>query len=442
MSDLIQKSITGSRAVEIARSVERGVREGRLAPGARLPTVRALARALGVSPATTAAAYRRLRARGILLAEGRRGSRIAVEPPLRTRIGAALPRGVLDLASGNPDPRLLPDLAPALRRVDARHHLYGAPNPVPELLRRVARELARDGVPRGPLAVCSGALDGIERVLDAQLRPGDRVAVEDPGFTSVLDLCAARGLELLPVPVDDEGPLPEDLAAALAAGAEAFVMTPRAQNPTGAALSPERAKELQRVLRSHPRVCVIEDDHAGAVAGAPARTLAVPRRERWAVVRSVSKALGPDLRLAFLSGDATTLARVEGRQQMGLRWVSFLLQRIVLALATDATARRAVRRAAHTYAKRRQALLRELAARGVPARGASGMNVWIPVPEEGALVQRLLAQGLAVAAGERFRIRSDPAIRITTAALPPELAPRVADAVAAALGAGRRGAAA
>src|SRR5512145_1190145 len=111
MSVLEHKSITGSSAVEIARSVERAVAEGRLPAGAQLPTVRGLARRLGVSPTTVAAAYRSLRGRGVLVAAGRRGTRIAGAPPLRTRIGAPVPAGVLDLARGNPDPALLPDLA-------------------------------------------------------------------------------------------------------------------------------------------------------------------------------------------------------------------------------------------------------------------------------------------------------------------------------------------
>jgi len=436
MSVLIHKSITGSTAVEIARSLERALREGRLPPGARLPTVRDLAQRLGTSPATVASAYRSLGRRGLVLAAGRRGTRVAEAPLLRTRIEAPVPEGVRDLASGNPDPALLPPLGPALRRIDAAHHLYGQPNPVPELLARAARELAADGIPSGALVVVSGALDGIERVLEAQLRPGDRIAVEDPGFTSVIDLCVARGLVPVPVALDEEGPRPESLGEALAAGAEAFVLTPRAQNPTGAALSAGRAKALRTLLRRHPRALVIEDDHAGAVAGAPARTLCDARRERWAVVRSVAKALGPDLRLGFLCGDAETLGRVEGRQRMGLRWVSFLLQRTVLALQSDARARATVRRAARCYAERREALLRALASRGVRALGRSGMNVWIPVPEEGAMAQRLLAEGFAVTPGERFRIRSEPGIRITTAALPPSEASRLADAVASALAGG------
>ena len=433
MNDLLHKYIPGRSAVEIARGVERAVREGRLPPGAPLPTVRGLARALRVSPTTVAAAYRRLRGRGVLLAAGRRGTRVAEAPPLRTRPAAPIAAGVQDLASGNPDPALLPPLGPALRRIDARHHLYGEPHPVPELLRQVARDFAADGIPaEAPLAV-SGALDGLERVLEAWLRPGDRIAVEDPGFTSVFDLCAARGLAPVPVEIDDEGPLPASLAAALESGAEAFVLTPRAQNPTGAVLGPARAKALRAVLRAHPGALVVEDDHAGEIAGAPVRTLCDPRRERWAVLRSLSKALGPDLRLAFLCADATTLARVEGGQRIAFRWVSMLLQRTARELLRD---RALVRRAERAYAQRRMALRRALAALGVRSHGRSGLNVWVPVPEEGVVVQRLLAMGFAVAPGERFRIRSAPAIRITTAALPAESAPRVARAVAAALGAG------
>jgi len=135
------------------------------------------------------------------------------------------------------------------------------------------------------------------------------------------------------------------------------------------------------------------------------------------VVRSTSKTHGPDLRVALLAGDRETVARVEGRQRIGFRWVSHLLQRVVVALESDAASRRRVARAARHYAARRTALVRALAARGIAARGRSGLNVWIPVPEESAAVQSLLGAGYAVAAGERFRIASPPAIRITVSTL-------------------------
>src|SRR4029077_17424697 len=138
-------------------------------------------------------------------------------------------------------------------------------------------EFKRDAIAAPAIAIVSGALDGIERVLQAWLRPGDRVAVEDPSYTGVLDLVAAMGLIAEPVEIDDSGPLREDLNRALKLGAKAFILTPRAQNPTGAALDRKRARELRQVLAAFPECLLIEDDHAGPVAGAPAFTLAAGR---------------------------------------------------------------------------------------------------------------------------------------------------------------------
>ncbi len=429
---LAQYGIRGTGASGIVTSVETAVREGRLAAGAPLPTVRELARGLRVSPSTVAAAYRTLRVRGLVRADGRRGTRVSPRPPLPVRFLIPAPAHLRDLSLGNPDPALLPSWQRSLGRLARRSGLYGEPANRPELLALARRQLEAEDLPHDALAIVGGALDGIERVLQVHLRSGDRVAVEDPGYVAVFDLLAALGLVPEPVGVDDAGPLPHELARALRRGVHAFILTPRAQNPTGAALDAARARDLRRVLARHPGILVVEDDHAGPVAGVPALTVC-HGRERWALVRSVSKSLGPDLRLAVLAGDPTTIARVEGRQSVGTGWVSHLLQDLVVASWSAPATEELLRRAAESYATRREALLRALAARGIPAHGRSGLNVWVPVPEEAAVVTALANEGWAVRAGERYRLRAGPAVRITVAALAPREAERVAAALARSL---------
>ncbi|MFF0776818.1 aminotransferase class I/II-fold pyridoxal phosphate-dependent enzyme [Streptomyces sp. NPDC003720] len=428
--------IQGRGAAEIAASVERAVGAGELEPGQHLPPMRDLAARLGVNPNTVAAAYRTLRERGVIETAGRRGSRVRPKPATtgREEIRVEVPAGVRDVADGNPDPALLPRLADAFAaaaaHADREPVLYGHDPVEPELARLTRAALDADGVPDGPVAVASGSLDVIERVLAAHLKPGDRVAVEDPGWGSVLDLVPALGLRTVPVGVDDDGPLPGDVRDALESGARALIVTDRAQNPTGAALTATRARALRSVLRDHPGTLLIEDDHGHGIVDVPLRPLAGVTRH-WAFVRSVAKAWGPDLRLALFTGDAVTVDRVRGRQRLGPGWVSRLVQRAVVELWRDgAVDPRAV---AASYADRREALVEALAARGVAAHGRSGMNVWVPVPDETGVVARLLHAGWAVAPGARFRLGSPPGIRVTVSALAPRDVAPLADAVAAAV---------
>ena len=107
-----------------------------------------------------------------------------------------------------------------------------------------------------------------------------------------------------------------------------------------------------------------------------------------------------------------------------------LRQQVVLWLLTDPEAQGLVHVAEETYAARRDGMLRALAARGLPAKGRSGLNVWVPVADEGRTVQVLLQAGWAVRAGARFRMASPPGVRITIATVQVEEAERLADALA------------
>jgi DNA-binding transcriptional MocR family regulator len=390
-----------------------------------------------VNPNTVAAAYRTLRERGVIETAGRRGSRVRSKPATTGReyIRVEVPDGVRDLADGNPDRALLPSLAGAFavaaERSDREPAMYGEAAVAPELARLARADLDADGVPDGPVVATSGSLDAIERVLVAHLKPGDAVAVEDPGWGSLLDLTPALGLRTVGVRVDDEGPLPDDVRHALEDGARALVVTDRAQNPTGAAVSATRARALRSVLKAYPQTLLIEDDHGHRIVDLPLHPLAGVTRH-WAFVRSVAKAYGPDLRLAVLTGDHVTVDRVHGRQQLGPGWVSRLLQWAVVHLWTSGAVD--VKAVAAAYGWRRDALIDALGERGIEAYGRSGMNVWIPVPDETGAVARLLHSGWAVAPGARFRMSAPPGIRITVSTLAPDDIEPLADAVASAVG--------
>ncbi|MGC5017752.1 aminotransferase class I/II-fold pyridoxal phosphate-dependent enzyme [Micromonospora sp. DT47] len=430
--------ISGTTSAAISGSVETGIRTGALAAGAALPAVRALAAELAVSPATVARAYQELRQRGLVATAGRHGTRVRPRPPVAAHRSALHPPpapGTCDLSQGQPDPRLLPPLGPHLAALAAE---IGPPTgyataAVHPALAAAARErLAADGVPATEITVTGGALDGIERLLAAHLRPGDAVAVEDPGWANLLDLVAALGLRPIGVPVDDEGPTEAGVRDALALGARALVVTSRAQNPTGAAVTADRAGALRALLAGRPDLLLIEDDHAAELARVPLHPLA-GATPAWAFVRSVSKPYGPDLRLAVLAGDEATVARVAGRARVGAGWVSTVLQRLVLALWQDPATAELVQRAGESYERRRDELLAALAAGGVPAHGRTGINVWVPVPGETVAVTALRDAGWSVAPGALYRIGAGPGVRITVSALDEADVVPLADAVARAL---------
>ncbi|MGW6395830.1 aminotransferase class I/II-fold pyridoxal phosphate-dependent enzyme [Streptomyces sp. NPDC055103] len=428
-----QYVIDGATAKGIAASVERGVAEGGLAPGDALPPVRRLADELGVSPGTVATAYKELRQRGLIVTRGRGGTVVADVPAVASRRPPRVPAGLVDLAGGHPDPAFLPVLRPPT----AVAPVYGSHRAAPRLpaLEALTRDwFERDGVPAEHVTFAHGALDCIARLLSTELRPGDAVAVEDPGFHHLLDLVPALGLRMVPVAVDGEGLVPESLRAALRGGVRAVVCSPRGQCPTGAFFTRSRRDELVAVLREFPEVLVVEDDHNAEVGGAAAYTLAAAGLDRWAQVRTVSKHLGIDLRWAGVACDAVTLARHDGRMLMTSGWVSHVLQETVTGLLVDGAVGELVAAGEAAYAERRAGLIGALGAYGIRAVGASGLNVWVRVRDESGVVNGLRTHGWWVAAGARFRIAAPPAVRITTATLAPADAVRLAADFAGVLG--------
>jgi DNA-binding transcriptional MocR family regulator len=422
----------------IAEALEAAITEGRLAPGDRLPSVRRLAAELRTSPGTVASAFAELRRRGLILTEERSATRVSLRPPIRTPSAFTAPAGARDLSSGNPDPRLLPPLEWAWRDGPPPVQLYGAEPVFAPLLELTRREFERSGIDAATQMVVSGAVDGIERALSAALRPGDRVLVEDPGYANLIDLLRAMGFVPVGVPLDDEGPLPEPFGRRLGE-VSAVIVTPRAQNPTGACLTKRRARRLRAMLASDPDLLVIENDHSATIGGPDEyHSLIGERHRQWVVTRSFSKMFSPDLRIAVIAGSPSLVAKIEGRQLLAPGWVSGVLQQLSYRLLINPRTSRLLVRAQATYRTRREALLEALRERGMRAHGASGLNVYIPVPEEAAALQGLLARGWALKPGASYRLGSAPFLRATTAALEPAAARRLAQDVADVLGPARR----
>lgn len=408
--------MSGDTAVNIAASVERAVRAGIAKPGDRLPGVREAGDLLSVSRNTVAAAYARLRDAGIIIGgAGRGGMRIAPVQAFEAR-AIELPVGVRDLASGNVDAAFLPRLESVLDQIDLSPTGYDTEGDDPSLVALVQNRLAAEGLDTRHMCFLSGALDAVERALRSQVRAGSIVLVEDPGFPPLIELLRSLGMRPKPLPMDGEGPSVDAVAHHLDAGAAAIVLTPRAQNPLGIDVSPARAEILSGIFARYPDVLVILDDHWGPVAeSAPA--LLPPTGGRWLFVRSVSKFLGPDFRLAIVLGDEATIGRIRRQQALGPRWVSRLLQRMAAALWQSAETGHLLDAARQAYRERRTAFIDELSHAGIAAHGRSGVHIWVPVAREADVVQAMLGMGWAVQAGEPFRIESGPAIRIGLANL-------------------------
>lgn len=434
MAEDPRPSLTTSKA--IFQYLEGRILRGEYRAGDVLPSVRSLANELGVSPATVSVAFRRLSNRGLTYAERGVGTRVRTESLLANPVDRAATSfgNAIDVASGAPDPALLPDLNVYLHRLRVPTVLYDGGAMLPAI-REFASALMSDvsGASPAQVMIAGGALDGVSEAAGVRLRSGDRVIVEDPGFAAASSLLRSRALTLVPVPIDDEGFRPDAFADAVASGAEAVLYSPRAQNPYGSALTASRAADLNETLRRAAArgrsIFVIENDHASLVSGVPYHSL-IADAESWVSIRSLSKSYGPDLRFSIIAGDELTVDRFRRRQILRRGWISTVMQRLVVELATDPDTEGLISRAAAAYTRRRERLLARLEDLGVAARGRSGLNVMVPVDDEASASNILMAGGWHVQSGQAYRHASQPFIRLTPSALSDEQIDALAEATA------------
>lgn len=432
--------ISGNTAEDIATSIRLLIDAGELQAGDSLPPVRTLAERLGVNRNTALTAYQTLVQAG--LAETRRRAGTVIIDPFAPseEEGFAANTALRDIGDGNPCPELLPDpasvvLSPAPRK------LYGEATVDPGFAEWATEWINEDQPREFQLSVTAGAVDAVERLLAGALTQGDTVALEDPCFLTSISTIRQNGYRAVPVSMDAEGMQPESLRAALESGVRAVVCTPRAHNPTGASVTAERASQLREVLSSYPNVLLIEDDHFALLASAPYATIIGQNHRRWALVRSLSKALGPDMRTALIASDPETAERLGARISGGITWVSHHMQRIAHAMLTSPETQKLMSRAREHYLTQNARCIAQLSKVGLEATSRDGLNVWVNTHSSGAdTLAALMRKGWIARDGGAFALDGgtdsgiDQHVRLTVHDLSEDEMRRLAEDLAESIG--------
>ncbi|HEV7628286.1 MAG TPA: aminotransferase class I/II-fold pyridoxal phosphate-dependent enzyme, partial [Streptomyces sp.] len=182
----------------------------------------------------------------------------------------------------------------------------------------------------------------------------------------------------------------------------------RAQTPCGWSMTGQRAAELAATLQGAPNVAVVEDDGIGPLAAHPAHSIGTHLPDRTVVVRSYSKAYGPDLRLAVLGGPHAVVEKARVLRTYGTGWTSRILQDALAHLLTDSATAAFVEDAAGHYRVRRTGLAGRLAEHGVDTLNRDGLSLWIPVADETSALVTLAARGTTASPGSHFSTSPQP----------------------------------
>ncbi|MAY64050.1 MAG: GntR family transcriptional regulator [Rhizobiales bacterium] len=444
----IEKDAPGPLFLAIAGAITRDIMRGRLKPGARLPGTRALARELGVHRNTVDAAYQELMTQGWLHAEPARGTFVAQDLPegmaepvaLSVAVEPAAVRPPLAFSDGAPDPKLVPDkaLARAFRRALLSPAFragadYGDARGTPVLRHALSSYLASDrGVVADParLLITRGSQMALFLAAKAALKPGQMIAVEEPGYPLAWEAFRAAGAAVRGVPVDAGGLSVAALEDAIENDQRisAVYVTPHHQYPTTVTMGAARRLQLLDLVERHG-ITLIEDDydHEYRFEGRPVLPLAAraPADLPLIYVGSLSKLLSPGIRLGYAMAPEPLLGRMAAARAAIDRQGDAPLEAALADLIRDGDLGRHARKARRIYRARRDvlasALSDHLGGRIVFDRPAGGLALWLRCGNVSAetWAKRAEAAGLALLPGTRFALeRAAPqALRLGYAAL-------------------------
>lgn len=406
----------------IVEGLAEDIRTGRLTPGARLPTQRALAEALGLNFTTVSRGYVEAHKRGLI--EGRVGQgTFVVDPARAVRAGGVetAPRtGPVDFTMNLPPEPDAPALQARMQAAFAelsgnlvdllRYQGFGGTEADKEA---ALRWLGTRGivVPRERLLICPGAHSALSGVLGQVARPGEAICAERITYPGIRALAAHRGLRLVGLPMDRHGVDPDAFAAACTRVApKAIYLNPLLQNPTTATLPRARREAIIAVARRYA-VAIIEDDAYAQICPAPPPSFAELAPEITYYVAGLAKCLGAGLRLAFLVAPSARSALPLGG---ALRAATVMASPISTALATrwimDGTAQAIVQ-----FVREESSARQRLAAALLPPETYTadphGFHVWITLPEgwtRAAFASQGRSAGLGVVGSDPFCVAGPP----------------------------------
>ncbi len=402
-----------SLRTRVEGALREAVRSGRLGPGSRLPSTRALCVQLGVSRGVVVDAYSQLAAEGYL--QTRRGggtsvagTAVSVGPSLASVIPAGVVRHDLNpyrpALDGFPRAVWLSALTRVLREVPDERLAYPDPAGTPELRASLAAYLGRvRGVRATPeqIVITGGTRQGVELLWSVLMAGGARsVAVEQPGWRGMSETATDAGLLTLPLPVDEHGLAVERLRHEQV---DAVALAPAHQYPTGAVLCAARRLTLVEWARTHDAL-IVEDDYDAEYRydRHPIGSLQGLAPEHVVYAGSTSKTLAPAIRLGWLVLRHRLAEQVAARQRRRGSMPSPLNQLALSDLIERGELDRHLRRQRRRYSCRREVLLGALTRELPEARvsgAAAGLYVVVGLPDdisEQAALDAARARGIAL----------------------------------------------
>jgi DNA-binding transcriptional MocR family regulator len=418
----------------LVAALQQDIAAGRLLPETRLPTHRALARALSTTVVTASRAYREAAALGLIHGTVGRGTFVAPRAdaaagtaedlaaasvagsPLAAEAAPLLDLGANVIAAGADPAGTVPRPAVAAllwNGLAQRHPPGGASNhraAGAAWLRRAGWEPRPAGI-----VATGGAQHAILVTLAALVRPGDRILVESLTYPGIRTAAQCLGLQLVPVPIDGDGLVPEALAALCAAGPapsspppRLLLCQPSLHNPTSAVMPAERRRAIAAIARRHD-LAIVEDCVYEFLLDDPPPPLAALAPERTCHIVSGSKALAQGLRLGYIAAPEPLVPALQAQiAATGLAASPSWLDLAAHWIATGAAHRL-------TTVKRQEARLRQQLARTC-LHGLSWLShpasshLWLRLPppwQAAAFVDQARRQGIAVNPAGPFA--ADPA---------------------------------